>query len=61
MSAVNETILRSEVDGTARVIYIIPEGSTVKKGDLLVELDASELIDRINQQQNRFRTQCRNL
>ena len=54
VSAVNETILRSEVDGTARIIYIVPEGSTVKQGDLLVELDASELVDRINQQEIDF-------
>lgn len=54
LSAVNETVLRSEVDGTARIIYIVDEGSNVKKGDLLVELDASDLVDRINQQEIDF-------
>ena len=49
MQAVNETVIRSEVDGSARIIYIVPEGTTVAKGDLLVELDASELDDLITQ------------
>lgn len=38
-------VLKSEVEGTATILYLIPEGRRVKKGDLLVELDASKLQD----------------
>jgi HlyD family secretion protein len=51
LEAVNEEAIRCEVEGTARIIYIVPEGSTVKKGDLLVELDSSATQDAVNQQQ----------
>ena len=50
LEAVNEVIVRSEVEGTARIIYIVPEGSYVKKSDLLVELDSSQAQDQVNQQ-----------
>lgn len=51
IEAVNEEVIRSDVEGTARIIFIVPEGSTVKKGDLLVELDSSSSVDAVNQQQ----------
>lgn len=51
LEAVNEVSLRSEVEGVARIIFIVPEGSYVKKGDLLVELDSSSTQDLVNQQQ----------
>ena len=51
LEAVNEVVIRNEVEGTARVIFIVPEGSTVKKGSLLVELDSSSSQDAVNQQQ----------
>ncbi len=51
VEAVHEVVVRSEVEGTARIIYIVPEGSYVKKGDLLVELDSSSSMDAVNQQQ----------
>jgi HlyD family secretion protein len=51
IEAVNEEVIRSDVEGTARIIFIVPEGSTVKKGDLLVELDSSASQDAVNQQQ----------
>jgi HlyD family secretion protein len=51
VDAVDEQIIRSEVEGTARIIYIVPEGSTVRKGDLLVELDSAQTQDAVNQQQ----------
>ncbi|MGZ8899004.1 MAG: efflux RND transporter periplasmic adaptor subunit [Limisphaerales bacterium] len=50
LQAVNEVVIRNEVEGTARVIYIVPEGSYVKKGDLLVELDSASAQDQVNQQ-----------
>lgn len=51
IQAVNEVAVRSEVEGTARIIFIVPEGSTVKKGQLVVELDSSAATDAVSQQQ----------
>jgi HlyD family secretion protein len=51
LEAVNEVSIRSEVEGTARIIFIVPEGSNAKKGDLLVELDSSNSEDAVNLQQ----------
>jgi HlyD family secretion protein len=51
LQAVNEVVIRNEVEGTARIIYIVPEGSYVKKGQILVELDSSASQDAFNQQQ----------
>ncbi|MCB2182621.1 MAG: efflux RND transporter periplasmic adaptor subunit [Desulfobulbaceae bacterium] len=46
-----QIILKSEVEGQTVILFLIDEGKEVKKGDLLVELDASELEDkRVNQQ-----------
>ena len=50
LQAVNEVIIRNEVEGTARIIYIVPEGSYVNKGDLLVELDSASAQDQVNNQ-----------
>src|SRR5262245_61282629 len=45
LAAVRELSIRSEVEGTARIIWIVPEGTYVKKGDLLVELDSAQAQD----------------
>ena len=37
--------LRSQIEGSTTILRIVPDGSAVKKGDLLVELDASSLRD----------------
>lgn len=51
IEAVNEVVVRSEVEGTARIIYIVPEGNQVTNGQLLVELDSASSQDAVNQQQ----------
>lgn len=51
LRALNETVIRSGLDGLNRVIYLAPEGSHVKKGELLVELDSSTLKDRLDEQE----------
>lgn len=38
-------IIKNEVEGRRAIISLVPEGTRVKRGDLLVELDASSLID----------------
>jgi HlyD family secretion protein len=46
-----ETVeIRSQVEQPTAILYVVPSGQTVKKGDLLVELDASALIDKRIQQ-----------
>ncbi|MDD5458458.1 MAG: efflux transporter periplasmic adaptor subunit [Phycisphaerae bacterium] len=45
IKAREQIIIKNEVEGRTSIISLIPEGSRVKKGDLLVELDASGLED----------------
>ncbi len=45
IKARDQTIIKNEVEGRTSIVSIIPEGTRVKKGDLLVELDASTLTD----------------
>ena len=41
----------SEVEGMSTIVNVVPEGTFVKEGDVLVELDSSELTYQVNQQQ----------
>jgi len=41
----NQAVIKNEVEGRTSIISVIPEGTRVKKGDLLIELDASMLAD----------------
>jgi HlyD family secretion protein len=45
LKAKDPEIIRSSVRRRAAIISIVPEGTVVKKGDLLVELDVSEMVD----------------
>jgi len=54
LKAVKESIIRSEFEGISRIISIVAEGTYVKEGEILVELDSSELKDRVNQQEVTF-------
>jgi HlyD family secretion protein len=51
LRAVNEMVIRCDVEGSTRIISIAPEGSQVKKGELLVELDSSEIQEKLTQQE----------
>lgn len=42
----DQVVLKSEVEGQTTILWLIEEGTHVKEGDLLVELDASELVER---------------
>ena len=42
--------IKCQVAGGSSILWIVPDGSTVKQGDKLVELDASTLEDQINTQ-----------
>jgi len=51
IQAKDQIILKNEVEGQAQIIFLIDEGAEVKAGDLLVELDASQLVDsRVDQE-----------
>lgn len=45
IKARDQIIIKNEVEGRTSIISLIPEGTRVKKGELLVELDASTLED----------------
>ncbi len=49
-SAKNEDVL-SEVEGTTTIIFILAEGSKVKKGDKVCELDSATLKDNLKNQE----------
>lgn len=51
LQALRETIVRSEVEGQSTIIYIVPEGTIVKQGEKLVELDVSELVEKASTQE----------
>lgn len=40
-----QIIIKNECEGRSQIITLVPEGTRVKKGDLLFELDASETED----------------
>lgn len=40
-----------EVEGRSTIIYLIPEGTSVQEGDLLVELASDQIVDRIRQEE----------
>ncbi len=40
-----QVVLKSEVEGRNSVLTLVPEGTMVKAGDLLVQLDSSRLVD----------------
>ncbi len=46
-----QEVIKCRVEGQTTIIYLVEEGTPVKKGDLLVELDSSKLQDtKVNQQ-----------
>ncbi len=54
LKAARSVNIISEVEGQSRIIDIVPEGTFVKEGDLLVELDSAELQERLIQQEISF-------
>jgi len=45
IKAREQEIIKNELEGRTTILYLIEEGTRVRKGDLLVELDASSLED----------------
>jgi multidrug resistance efflux pump len=51
LRALNEFSVRSEVETMTKVIGIVPEGAYVKQGDLLVQLDSSQIKEGMDSQE----------
>ncbi len=47
LAATQELTVLCEMEGTPRILKIVSEGTTVKKGDLLVELDSSGIKEKL--------------
>jgi len=45
IQAREKIVIKNEVEGQSTIIHLIEEGTEVKKGDLLIELDSSNLVD----------------
>lgn len=46
-----QLVIKSQVEGRATILFLVPEGNLVKQGDLLVELDTSTMQDnKVNQE-----------
>ena len=46
-----QIVIKSQMEGRVSILYIVPEGQRVKKGDVLVELDASTQKDNLVNQE----------
>jgi HlyD family secretion protein len=53
VSARDQVIISSEVEGSTTILSLVPEGTMVKEGELLIELDASEMEEEKFDQQLR--------
>jgi len=51
LDSLNNVTLTSKVKGYSTIISIVPEGTMVKAGDLVCELDSALLVDKEKQQQ----------
>ena len=45
IKARQQVIIKSQVEGRTTILSLVLEGTLIKKGDLLIELDASKLLD----------------
>lgn len=51
LASAKPVTVASEMEGRSTIIYLIPEGSAVKEGDVLVRLDAADLKEKLNKQE----------
>lgn len=51
LDSLKNAVLASKVEGSTTIISIVPEGSHVKAGDLVCELDSSAMVEKETQQQ----------
>ncbi len=51
VQAREKIIIKNELEGSSTILFLVPEGTRVKEGDLLVELDVTTLMDlKVDQQ-----------
>jgi len=50
LAAKNSVSIKSEIEGQTTILQLVAEGTIVKKGDLLVRLDSSDLVEKELQQ-----------
>ncbi len=51
LKAVDEEVIKNQLDGKSIVTWIVPEGTEVKKGDLLVEIDPAAVTEILQKMQ----------
>ena len=56
IKALDQVVIKCEVEGRTTIISLTPEGTHVKKGDLLIELDSSEFEDQLVAEQIALQT-----
>lgn len=54
LEAVNEVVVKNSIDGESRIISLIAEGTYAKEGDLLVEFDAGDAENAVEEQKVTF-------
>ncbi|MBI3819931.1 MAG: HlyD family efflux transporter periplasmic adaptor subunit [Planctomycetes bacterium] len=54
LKAKKTTVIRSELEGESKILYVVPEGRNVKQGELLIELDVSTQVEKQVQQKISF-------
>jgi multidrug resistance efflux pump len=54
LRAVRSRTIYSNTDEEAKIVYLPPEGTTVKAGDRLIELDSGTLINKIKEAEERI-------
>lgn len=55
----DKVVISSELEGNNTVIWVITEGVNVQPGDLLLEFDASDLVEKETNRKSRSRMQKR--
>lgn len=51
LASAKPVVVSSEMEGKSTIIYLMPEGSAVKPGDVVVRLDAADLKEKLNKQE----------
>ncbi|MDK1031155.1 MAG: HlyD family efflux transporter periplasmic adaptor subunit [Planctomycetia bacterium] len=54
IQAIRSENITNRVEGRSTIVHVVPEGTVVKEGDLLVELDSADLADRLTSQEITF-------
>lgn len=54
LRSASEVSIISQVEGQTNILFLIPEGTEVTRGDLLVELDSSQLEESLTQREIAF-------